>query len=86
MAVLCIGVMTAIVKVWLPIIYDGLGFLGKESEAPEWLEAEGLKTWLIAAICGFILFAIGIVAGHSANGLIQMQANNCLSFLCLQLL
>ncbi|MBA4064901.1 MAG: calcium-translocating P-type ATPase, PMCA-type [Isosphaera sp.] len=66
-AALAVGVGIALVRVWLPIVYDALELAGREAEPPSWLEAEGAMPWLKSVALGAAAFAavvgIGIAAG-----------------------
>ena len=56
-----VAAMVALVRVWLPIFYDGLDFLGSKVEPPKWLENEGLKGWLVT-------FGVGRRCSRPASG------------------
>lgn len=58
---LIVAVLIASVRVWLPMIYDGLEGMGKQVDAPGWMEAQGLRPWLVTAGVGAGLFVV--VAG-----------------------
>ncbi len=62
--VLAVGVLVALLKVWLPIVYDACEFLGKDAEPPEWLEAEGFGPWLKTAGLGAAIVGLGVCAGY----------------------
>jgi len=66
--VVAISIMIALLKVWLPIIYDALGLLGKEKEPPEFIDDEGYKGWVftgsIAIAVFFVFTSIGYFLGH----------------------
>ncbi|MBX9580268.1 MAG: HAD-IC family P-type ATPase, partial [Gemmataceae bacterium] len=64
-----LGVAAALVRVWLPIVYDACEVAGKEAEPPGWLEAEGWKPWAVSAAVGAVLFAV-VVGGGVAAGLV----------------
>ena len=53
----------ALVKVWLPIVYDGLSFLKPELEMPEWLEDESIVEWLKSFAIGALVFGAGLGIG-----------------------
>jgi len=61
--VLFVAVAIALVRVWLPVLYDGLGFLGVEAAPPAWLglgdddEDEDFGT-------AVVMFALGIGLGY----------------------
>lgn len=60
----------ALVPVWLPVVYDGLGLAGKDLEPPPWLQ-KGV-VWLQALSIGglFLLLGIGVgaIAGFLPSG------------------
>lgn len=62
-----VAAMVALVRVWLPIFYDGLEFLGAKAEPPKWLESEGLKGWLVTLGVGAGVFAVGIVVSTTGG-------------------
>lgn len=65
--VLTLAVAIALVRIWLPIAYDGFEFAGWTDRRPEWLErdtaAEWLKTAAIALSCLAIGLGVGAIAG-----------------------
>lgn len=67
--VLLVAVMFALVRVWLPIVYDGLNLSGVETEPPAWLEREGLGGWAWAFAAGAVVLAVGVGAGAMAGWL-----------------
>ena len=62
--VLAISLIIALTKVWLPIIIDGLESIGKEIEAPEWLEDESAIAWLKNILSALAVCGIGIGVGY----------------------
>lgn len=56
--ILAASILAALARVWLPIVYDGLGFIGKSNTPPQWLENEGLAAWAKTIAFGLGLFAI----------------------------
>ena len=67
--VLLVAVMFALVRVWLPIVYDGLNLSGVEVEPPAWLEREGLGGWAWALAAGAVVLALGAGGGVMAGWL-----------------
>ena len=67
--VLLVAVMFALVRVWLPIVYDGLNLSGVEVEPPAWLEREGLSGWAWALAAGAVVLALGAGGGVMAGWL-----------------
>lgn len=55
--------LIASVKVWLPILYDARELLGKEVDAPGWLDAEGFGGWLRPIALGAAVLGIGVGGG-----------------------
>ncbi|MBY0512359.1 MAG: calcium-translocating P-type ATPase, PMCA-type [Gemmataceae bacterium] len=62
------AVLVALVRVWLPILYDGLEFAGVDAKPPVWLENEGLVGWLVTLAAGAIVFAVGVGIGYGTGG------------------
>ncbi len=59
-----IGAMVVLIKVWLPIIYDGFNLAGKDKEVPKSVEDGGWIKWiLIGAIVFIVLAASGYLFG-----------------------
>jgi len=63
-----LSLMIALLKVWLPILYDAFELLGKDKEPPKFISEEGYKGWIITgsiALSVFItLTAVGYFLGH----------------------
>ncbi|HPO14828.1 MAG TPA: calcium-translocating P-type ATPase, PMCA-type [Candidatus Hydrogenedentes bacterium] len=66
-AIAMASIMAALVRVWLPIIYDALELLGKEKDAPPWLEKEGLGGWLMALGVGGAMLITSIAITYFAS-------------------
>ena len=62
-AVLHVSAIFALVRVWLPVIYDGFEFAGKELAPPEWLENDSFGGWLKTAGIGAVIFAGAMTLG-----------------------
>lgn len=52
-----LGIAIALIKVWLPIIYDGLELLGKEIRLPKAITDGGWFRWLLTGILTMVLIA-----------------------------
>ncbi len=52
-----IAALIALIKVWLPIIYDGFELAGKEKEVPKSVEEGGWLKWIGIGILTFVIFA-----------------------------
>ncbi len=77
--VLAVAVLLALVKVWLPIVYDALELLGKKVQRPAWLGEEDdegddesarrrkrrgrFLAWLGTAALGAVVLAAGVTVG-----------------------
>jgi Ca2+-transporting ATPase len=55
------SVLVALVRVWMPILFDAIEFAGKELKQPAWLENDSLIGWLITFGVGAAVFAIGLL-------------------------
>jgi Ca2+-transporting ATPase len=54
------SVFLALIRVWLPMLYDGLGLLGLTQKTPAWLEASSMLGWMTTVFAGALLFALGL--------------------------
>ncbi len=61
------GVIIGLAQVWVPIVYDALELLGKDTEQPQWLQnnsfVQWLKTWAIGGALFVAFLGIGYVLG-----------------------
>lgn len=76
---LIVSAMTAIIRVWLPIVYDAFELLGKEIDPPGWLENDSLAGWLKTLLLGGLIFGVGIGAGY-ALGLVPAAPRDWLPY------
>jgi Ca2+-transporting ATPase len=59
-----LAALIALIKVWLPIIYDGFELAGKEKEIPKSVDEGSWLKWIGIGILSFIVFAaLGIPFG-----------------------
>jgi Ca2+-transporting ATPase len=58
--ILIISVMTALMRVWLPIVYDFFDVTGRPKRRPKWLEDESLMKWVKQVCCGAAFFAAAV--------------------------
>ncbi|MBD2336468.1 calcium-translocating P-type ATPase, PMCA-type [Calothrix sp. FACHB-156] len=72
---LIISVLVALIRVWLPVVFDGLELAGNKFVAPQWLEDNSLVDWLKTLGIGLAIFAIGLALGYPL-GLIPSAVNN----------
>lgn len=61
---LFIGLAIALIRVWLPIIIDGLESINKIIEVPEWLDNDSVSAWVRNTLIGLAISGIGIGAGY----------------------
>lgn len=54
------SVFLAMIRVWLPMVYDGLEMLRIKVSKPDWLESESIMNWIGALLAGGLLFVIGV--------------------------
>ncbi|GAB6012589.1 calcium-translocating P-type ATPase, PMCA-type [Viscerimonas tarda] len=58
------GLVISLIKIWLPIVYDGLEAIGKKKELPSSVEKGGWLRWLGSGILAFtVLAGIGSIFG-----------------------
>ncbi|MFO0938205.1 MAG: HAD-IC family P-type ATPase [Gemmataceae bacterium] len=62
-----LSVMVALVRVWLPIVCDGVEMIRPNWNRPQWLEREGFATWLVPLFGGLGIFLVGIGLGIAAH-------------------
>lgn len=80
-----VGALVALIKVWLPIIYDGFELAGKEKELPVCIENGGWIRWFFTgALCTVVIASIGYLFGVNpldANSWVDMHtASNVLQY------
>ncbi len=61
---LIVSVLICLVRVWLPIVYDGMELAGAEVEVPPWLENEGWTGGFKTTGMGIVLLLMGIAVGY----------------------
>ena len=59
---LIVSVFLALVRVWLPMIYDGLELVGSTFSSPAWLESESIAGWLVTVLAGVLFFGLGVAS------------------------
>jgi P-type Ca2+ transporter type 2C len=64
-------------RVWLPVVYDGLKFIGSQLEEPIWLENNDFVDWLKTIAIGLLVFGLGIAIGYPLQ-LVPSPLNNWL--------
>lgn len=74
-ASIAVGVGVALVRVWLPIVFDACEIAGLGLNPPAWLEKEGVKPWIHACVAGAILFALCLGGGIAAGNVATNPAN-----------
>lgn len=58
------GIMVALAKVWIPIVYDGIQLMGSEKEVPEIVENGSWFKWFGFGVLTFaVLFGLGYLMG-----------------------
>lgn len=65
LSIICI--LTILLPIWLPVIYDGLELLDGQIEPPQWLDEIQFTTWVKTTIGSFSILAIGIGLGYFVN-------------------
>ncbi|RJR44330.1 MAG: calcium-translocating P-type ATPase, PMCA-type [Deltaproteobacteria bacterium] len=62
--ILTISVIILLVRVWLPMVYDGLELIGSDTQPPEWLQNEDLKGWVKTTVLGLAIFTACVGIGY----------------------
>ena len=58
------GSMVALIKIWLPIVYDGFELAGKEKELPKSVDEGGWLKWIVfGALTTAVIVGIGWIVG-----------------------
>jgi Ca2+-transporting ATPase len=67
-----LAMSVALVRIWAPVVFDGLELAGRERPPVAWLEREGLGPWLQAVGAAVVLMAallgLGIICGWLKGG------------------
>jgi Ca2+-transporting ATPase len=66
--VFAVAFNVAFVRVWLPILFDGLRLCGWKGKRPAWLESEGVRGWLVTLGLGAGLIVVGALFGWLLGG------------------
>lgn len=61
---LAVSLLITLIRVWLPIVYDGLELAGSGAKPPEWLDNNGAIAWLKSILLGLLAFGSGIGLGY----------------------
>lgn len=64
MVLVSVALAVALMRVWLPILLDGLELLGAKVVVPGWLEDNSLRGWLRSIGIGVGLFVAGLGTGY----------------------
>ncbi|MGK5092233.1 calcium-translocating P-type ATPase, PMCA-type [Deltaproteobacteria bacterium TL4] len=62
--ILTVSILLAIIRVWLPIVYDGVELAGKSAQPPSWLENDTWQGWLKSLLGGGVVFIGALAAGY----------------------
>ena len=78
--------LIALMKVWMPVYYNALEFLGKKKTPPAFITKDGYQGWFISIGLAALIFAvfsgIGLALGHlSGNVLNWLPAHAAREFL-----
>lgn len=57
---LLFSIIVALVRIWLPVLYDGISLIKKDVSRPRWLIKKGVKAWLFFIFLGIIIAIIGL--------------------------
>lgn len=73
--ILATGTLTALSRVWLPIVYDGFELAGMNLKAPQWLENDSLGAWLRTLGLGVSVFGYALLFGWGMGWIPESPAN-----------
>ena len=60
-----LGALISLIPIWVPIVFDGMAFLGITVKPPEWLDSDGVSPWLIS-------FFGGVLAGCASLAIVAL--------------
>lgn len=66
-AAIGVGVLIALVRVWLPVVYDFLEIIGMEKARPAWLEREGVVPWLQAILGAGAFLVVALLLARTTG-------------------
>ncbi|MBL8152304.1 MAG: HAD-IC family P-type ATPase, partial [Blastocatellia bacterium] len=75
--VLVSGVSVALVRVWLPVVYDGFELAGRETSPPEWLENDSFVGWVKSFLLGGVVFGLAVLGFYFA-GILPLEPSKWL--------
>ncbi len=61
--ILAASILTAGVRIWLPIVFDAFELIGRPRTPPDWLETGGVRAWLMPIGAGVGLFVVVVIVG-----------------------
>ncbi len=57
--VMLIAILTALSRVWIPVLFDGLGLSSGRRYMPRWLASGGMRKWLLSFGVGLLVLLCG---------------------------
>jgi len=73
--ILIVSVLVALVRVWLPIVYDFFDVIRRPKTRPGWLQQEGITAWLKPLLYGAAFFALASGAAWTLGALPSSPSN-----------
>jgi Ca2+-transporting ATPase len=61
--VIFIALAAALVRIWVPVVFDAVELTGRKRPENEWIDADGFKPWLQAIGAGAVIFMVSVGAG-----------------------
>ncbi|MBR8827951.1 MAG: calcium-translocating P-type ATPase, PMCA-type [Gomphosphaeria aponina SAG 52.96 = DSM 107014] len=74
-ALVFVSLSVALIRIWLPMIYDGLELRGGEVKRPSWLEKDDFQEWLKTGAIGLGVFVIFVGIGIAGNWISKNPAD-----------
>lgn len=68
-AVLGLSAVVGLIRVWLPLVYDGMELVTGRDARPSWLTRSGLRGWVAPLTVGVIVGLSGVALGLAAGWL-----------------
>lgn len=57
--VLLVALLTALSRIWLPVLFDGVEFLSGKNRMPAWLASGGTREWMLSLGAGVLILLCG---------------------------
>ncbi|MDR2140350.1 MAG: calcium-translocating P-type ATPase, PMCA-type [Deltaproteobacteria bacterium] len=63
LCVVFLALAIALVRIWIPVIFDAVELTGRQRPENSWIDSEGLAPWFQALVAGLLVFGVAVGAG-----------------------